>query len=101
MPVDFDVLIDESTDELIIPYEETSDPSIRTHIVNPADNIEVQLTYGRVADAQELVNLARAIGVEIIALCGHKFVPKHNPDKPDACEACMKIAGEIMASQGE
>lgn len=100
MAVDFDVLIDKSTEDQIIPYEETSDPNIRTHIVNPADNIDFQHQYGRCETAQEIVNLARMIGVEIVALCGYKFVPKHNPDKPDACEACIKIAGEIMRSEG-
>lgn len=101
MTVDMDVLIDRSTDEAIIPYEETSDPNIRTHIVNPADNLEFQRMYGRVEDAQQLVNTARMIGVEIVALCGYKFVPKHNPDKPDVCEACIKMAGEIMRDEGE
>lgn len=101
MAVDMDVLIDQSTDEAIIPYEESNDPNLRAHIVNPADNIDFQLQYGRVEDAQELVNLARMIGVEITALCGYKFVPKHNPDKADACEACIRIAGEIMRDEGE
>jgi len=39
--------------------------------------------------------------MEIVALCGFKFIPQHNPDKYDACEACIKIAGDIMKELGE
>lgn len=88
----------ESLNDMV--YEETDDPNARTHIVNPPDNPHI--SYGHPdMEAQEVVDTARRLGIEIVALCGYKFVPKHNPDKLDACEACMKVAEAIMREMGE
>jgi hypothetical protein len=82
----------------LFPYEETSDPNARTHIINPPKNLHIW-TPGM--ETQELVDIARVTGQEIEALCGYRFVPKHNPEKFDVCEKCMKIAGDLMAGAGE
>lgn len=76
----------------IFPYDETDDPSKRTHFVRGEEN-EHLWTEGM--DAQDLVETARLLGDEITALCGHKWVPKYNPDKHEICKACEKIWREL------
>lgn len=83
----------------LFPYEDNDDPNLRAHIVRPMENRHVAGNNN--LTGQDIVDIARASQIEIVALCGHKFVPKHNPDKYDACEACMKIAGHIMSAGGE
>jgi len=85
--------------DIVSPYEEDDDPNRKTHIINPAMNLEIQRQFGRMETPQEIVNTARAFGVEIVALCGHRLIPVHNPENYDACEACMQIAGDIMRSE--
>jgi hypothetical protein len=85
-------------DDLVTPYEDDDDPSRKTHIVRPIENRHISNSL--TATGQDIVDLARMAGLEVVALCGHKWVPVHNPEKYDACEACMKIAGDIMRSEG-
>lgn len=85
--------------EDIMPYEDTDDPDHKTHIINPAMNGHIQ--KGIWMTAQQIVDQARFLGLEVVTLCGHRFVPKANPEKYDACEACMKIAGHLMSEAGE
>jgi hypothetical protein len=84
--------------EEIMPYEDTNDPLHRTHIVRPPENKHI---FRIGMSAQDIVDTARAAGKEVVALCGYRFVPKHNPEKYDACEACMRVAGMLMNSEGE
>ena len=98
MPVDFAQIIDVSTEDQVIPYEETKDPNAKAHIVNPPANLHI---FEPGMEAQDIVDIARSTGQYVTALCGHRFVPKHNPDKLDACDICMKIAGDIMRDLGE
>lgn len=84
-------------DNLTIPYEDDGNNRL-THIVSPPENPHI-FTPGM--EAQDIVNLARYTGQEVVALCGYKWVPKHNPDKYDACQRCMDIAGAIMRNLGE
>ena len=79
----------------VLPYEDSNDPDRRTHIVSPPENVHI---WQPGMEAQDVVDVARATGQEVTALCGYKFVPKHNPDKFDACDTCMKIAAEIWSS---
>lgn len=94
--VDEDVILIDA----LFPYEETNDPNKRAHIVNPPDNPHISYGYPNM-EAQDVVDIARARQIPVKALCGHVFIPKHNPDKLDACEACIKIAGDIMREMGE
>lgn len=91
--------LEQITDTVTVPYEENDDPLHRTHIVNPPDNRDLWKHFNMTA--QDIVNLARELGKEVVALCGYRFVPKHNPDKYDACEACMNVAGIYMRGKGE
>jgi len=40
---------------------------------------------------------ARANRLEVEALCGHKFVPDRDPMSHPVCEACIEVAGIIVA----
>jgi hypothetical protein len=82
----------------IAPYVDDNDPNRRTHIVNPPNNLHI---WKIGMEAQDIVDIARLRGLEVTALCGYKWVPKHNPEKFDVCEACFKIAEQIMRSEGE
>lgn len=79
------------TIEDVLPYESTDDPNTKTHIVNPPSNKHVPGWTPR-WDAQDVVDFARMLSVEVVALCGHQFVPKHNPEAHDICMQCMKVA---------
>lgn len=81
------------------PYEDTDDGNDHlTHIVSPPENVHI---FQPGMEAQDIVDIARATGQEIKALCGYTFVPKRNPEKYDACQSCMDIAGHIMRGLGE
>lgn len=80
------------------PYEDTNDPTVRTHIINPPENLHV---WEPGMTSQEVVEIARFRGLVIKALCGYVFIPKHNPDKFDVCKACVEVAGELMRERGE
>lgn len=90
--------LDVRIDEVILPYDDADDPNLKTHIVNPPANLHI---WKPGMEAQDVVDIARATQQYVIALCGKQFVPKHNPDKYDACDPCMKIAGDIMRGLGE
>ncbi len=84
-----------------LAYDESdAGPYHRTHIVNPPMNRHVP---GWVPDweAQDVVDAARGLGVEVVALCGLKFIPTRNPDKYDACTQCFKVAEMIMSGLNE
>lgn len=82
----------------LFEYEESDDPNRKTHIINPPKNIHI---WREGMTAQDVVDIARATGQEVVALCGYRWVPKHNPEKFDVCDACMKIAGHLMSEAGE
>lgn len=85
--------------QLVNPYDDTDDGKNHlTHIVNPPKNVHV---WHPGMSAVELVQRARLIGAEIIALCDYKWVPKRNPEKYPVCQVCVDIAGELMREAGE
>lgn len=87
-----------TTIEDLFPYEESNDPNRKTHIVNPPKNIHI---WRIGMSMQDVVDIARATGQEVESLCGYRWVPKHNPEKFDVCQACMDIAGQMMSEAGE
>lgn len=87
------------TDLEILPYEEAQDyGEHKTHIINPPANLHI---FQEGMEAQDIVDIARATGQEVVALCGFRFIPKRNPDKYDACQLCIDKAGEIMREMWE
>jgi len=94
-----DTLLEQETITEIIPFEEHENPAEhRTHIINPPNNLHIWLPG---MSSRDIVDLARAKGIEVRALCGYVWVPKANPENYDACETCMKLAGELLAGAGE
>lgn len=76
----------------ILPYEDLGSElksSRRTHIINPPGNLHIW-TPGMTS--QDVVSIARLRGIEVVALCGYRFVPKRDPEKYDSCQECMDIA---------
>lgn len=92
--ISFEMLID-----TVAPYEDNNDPEHRSHVVNAAMNGHIQ--RGVYMTAREIVETARVLKMEVVALCGFKWIPKGDPEKHDVCDACMKLAGELMRGAGE
>lgn len=83
----------------ILPYEDTNDGRHHmTHIVNPPSNLHI---FTPDMSAQDIVDVARATGQQVVALCGYRWVPKRNPEKYDVCQVCMDLAGVLMREGGE
>jgi len=61
----------------------TQDHSKLTHIVDCPDEED---------NAQAWVNRAKAEGLELTALCGHKWIPESEPVLHPICQTCMDIA---------
>lgn len=93
-----DLTEDVQTIEEVIPYADSDDPTKRTHIINPPKNLHI---WREGMTAQDIVDIARASGQPVQALCGYIWVPVHNPDKYDLCEPCREIASQIMSNLGE
>lgn len=83
---------------VVIPYEVDNNGENFAHIVNPPNNTHI---WQIGMSSQDVVDIARAQGLKLKALCGKEWVPKLNPDKCDACKTCMDIAGELMRGMGE
>lgn len=81
-------------------YEDIQDEHSEhlTHIVNPPSNLHI---WKQGMSAQEIVDIARAKGLQVVALCGKVWVPKRNPDKYDVCLTCVEIAAELMRGNNE
>lgn len=82
----------------MIPYEDDGDNNRLTHIVSPPENLHI---FEPGMEAQDIVDIARATHNYVVALCGYKWIPVHNPEKYDACQRCMDIAAAIMRDLGE
>lgn len=81
----------------ILEFEETDDPDKKAHLINPPKNIHI---WRLGMSARDVVDIARLKGLELEALCGFRFVPRHNPDKLDVCQTCMDLAGIIISEDG-
>ena len=72
------------------------------HIINPADNIRVQVHADMSMTAGEIVAYAKHHRLEVVCLCGYKFVPSRNPEAVnDTCPICLDVAGMLMRNEGE
>ena len=61
----------------------TQDHSKLTHIVDCPDEED---------SAQGWVDKAKAQGLELTALCGHKWIAQSDPIKHPICQPCLDIA---------
>lgn len=83
--------------EELFPLEEHQDPNAKAHIINPPNNLHL---WQPGMTSKDLVELARATGQFVVALCHVTFIPKNNPGNLDACQACVDIAGKIIEEMG-
>jgi hypothetical protein len=83
--------IESVTIEEAFPYVEDGDPNAKAHIVDYLGNIRMNEIFGVCVTASEIVQTARMLGLEVLALCGHTWVPVRNPDDKDTCEKCLTI----------
>lgn len=90
------IVYEETTTELFSYDPDDGDPNRKAHVVRPTENMHI---WKIGMEGQDIVDLARITQREVIALCGHKFTPKFNPDRYDACEPCMATAAKILAGE--
>lgn len=93
MGVDLSPLLDTSTVEDMVAYEETDNPDTKAHVVNPPQNLHI---WQPGMTSQDIVRIAQLRGKYVTALCGYKFIPRYDPDKHAACEPCIKIANDLI-----
>lgn len=85
---------DINLESLIAPFEEEGIPKDhRTHIVNPPKNGHI---WQEGMSTKEMVYLARMSGIELVALCGYRWIPKYNPENFPVCEECMTIGMDMV-----
>ena len=78
------------TFEQVVPYEEDKEEDGGLcHIVSPPENTHI---WDPGMSAQEIVDIARMNGMQVVALCGHTWVPKKDPAKKPVCKQCLMIA---------
>ena len=90
------VWIDEATDieDIVSPFEDPDDGKEHlTHVINPTKNLHI---WRPGLTSKEIVVLARVAGIELMALCGYKWVPTRNPEHYPACSECMEIAAAMI-----
>jgi hypothetical protein len=83
--------------EDMLPYEDDGKDRL-AHYINPAMNGHIQ--NGVPMTAKEILFIARLNHLEVVALCGYRWVPNHNPDKYDLCQECSDIANQIISEDG-
>ena len=72
------------------------------HIINPVDNMWIQVRVGQAMSAGEIVAYARHHRLEVLCLCGYKFIPSRDPEAVnDTCPICLDVAGMLMRNEGE
>ena len=78
---------------VVVEESQAETPKMR-HIINPPANLHIFRPW---MSAQDIVDIARVRGIEVVALCGHRWVPRHNPTNLPTCDDCVRIAGEILS----
>jgi len=73
------------------PYEDDHDPHARAHIVDFLGNKKLDELYAAAKNATEVVEIARVCGIEVLAICGYRWVPKRNPTNHETCAKCLAI----------
>lgn len=84
----------DATEVDFLPYEDDATGEARAHIVRPEENGQRYDLSG-----QDIVDLARLNRTEVVALCGHRFIPTHDPAPALACEPCVDVAAAIMKGE--
>lgn len=84
-----------STETVTRPDQQTQigGPTKRRHYFRPPQDWP--------GDGQTFATFAIVNGIEITALCGHKWVPDTEAKGLPVCEACAEIAGNILLGGDE
>jgi hypothetical protein len=82
----------------MFPYEDDGDENRKAHAVRPTENKHI--INNDTCTGQDIVDTARMLGLEVVAACGYKWVPTHDPRDKKACDPCMKIVAEVWGSEG-
>ena len=85
-------------DTEILPFEENHDSNRKAHWVRPTDNGVT--SKDDPTTSQDIVDMARLTDAEVVAACGTRFVPKHNPKGLPVCERCTDIANNAILGRG-
>lgn len=88
------------TMEELVPYDKLEkDHNLKVHIATPAENLHI---WRPGMSTPDMITVARCLRVEIVAICGHRWIPSHNPEEiKDVCEACTEEAAKRMQEAGE
>lgn len=71
--------------EDVVETRTTDEPDSAAHIVR------VPPPLNETMNPQAYVLMARVEGIEIKALCGHRWVPQNDPKTRPICERCLVI----------
>ena len=74
---------------VVVEEPQAETPKMR-HIIYPPANLHIFRYW---MSAQDIVDIARVRGLEVVALCGYRWVPRHNPANMTTCDECVRIAG--------
>lgn len=69
-------------DESVLVDVDVNDP-VNTHIIDCPDDKD---------SAEAWLTEARVFGLEVTALCGHRWIPQSDPMKHPICEPCVEEA---------
>lgn len=58
--------------------------------VDPDMNLDIQTRFGTMS-AEEIIDTARTFGVEIVSLCGDRFIPNHIHNSLRVCKDCEEL----------
>lgn len=95
-----DTSSDTTTDTEILPFEDVDDPEHQAHYIRPFDNVHIA-GPDMAMSAKDISDTARLLGLEVVALCGFRWVPKANPTKHQVCELCVEVGVQIRLGNRE
>lgn len=81
----------------IYPFDKNEDPNSKSHYVSLFENMHL---YQPGMTTSDLIDIARLGGLELKALCGHRFTPQHNPAGLEVCGMCVDVAANIIMEDG-
>ena len=81
--------------EDVVQSRTSDEPGKASHIVLIPPHLRGKTT------AQALVLKARIEGIEIEALCGHRWVPQRDPKTLPICERCLAIYKDDPRGHGD
>lgn len=90
--------VDQDSQSIVVEDIDASreDDNLR-HIVRPMDNPGIANPLSDTY-VQDIVDIAMVKGLELVALCGKKWVPSRSTENRKTCNPCIEIAGRIKGN---